>query len=174
MISERCPLGLSDEELSRWYDDDLPTARMEAIRVHSASCPACRERLAAFAEIGAGLRDLTPPPLDLARLLAGLLESPPPNALTSTPVQPSDATTRSPALMAFGDWRGRAGSGAAALALRRISLREPWANTTRRRRKSDRNPRPVVLCERLPIDDFRHRNVIAIRRLGLRQQRDRE
>lgn len=88
MISAICALGLSDDELSRWYDDDLPSARMEAIRAHSITCPACRERLAAFAEIGAGLRDLTPPPLDLARLLAGLPESPPPSAPTSTPVRP--------------------------------------------------------------------------------------
>ena len=72
MISAICPLGLSDDELSRWYDDDLPAARMEMIRAHRATCSACRERLAAFAEIGAGLRNLTPPPLDLARLLAGL------------------------------------------------------------------------------------------------------
>ena len=80
MISERCPLDLSDDELSRWCDDDLPTARMEAIRVHSVSCPACRERLAAFAEIGAGLRDLEPPPLDLARLLAHLPAASPDSA----------------------------------------------------------------------------------------------
>lgn len=88
MISEICSLGLSDDELSRWHDDDLPAARMEVIRAHSATCPACHERLAAFTEIGAGLRDLTPPPLDLARLLAGLPESSPPGAPASTPMQP--------------------------------------------------------------------------------------
>ena len=80
MISERCPLNLSDDELSRWHDDDLPIARMEAIRAHSASCPACRERLTAFAEIGAGLRGLEPPPLDLARLLAHLPAASPDSA----------------------------------------------------------------------------------------------
>jgi len=86
MISEICSLGLSDEELSRWYDDDLPAARIVVIHAHSATCPACRKRLAAFAEIGAGLRDLTPPPLDLARLLAGLPESPPASTPISTPI----------------------------------------------------------------------------------------
>ena len=80
MISERCPLNLSDDELSRWHDDDLPIARMEAIRAHSASCPACRERLTAFAEIGAGLRGLEPPPLNLARLLAHLPAASPDSA----------------------------------------------------------------------------------------------
>ncbi len=81
MISERCLLGLSDDELSRWYDDDLAPARMALIRTHIAACAACRERLVAFAEIGMGLRGLEPPPLDIARLLAGLHEA-------SSPITP--------------------------------------------------------------------------------------
>lgn len=60
MISERCLLGLSDDELSRWRDNDLNPARMALIRVHAATCAACRERLAALEAIGVGLRRLDP------------------------------------------------------------------------------------------------------------------
>jgi hypothetical protein len=84
MISARCSLGLSDEELSRWCDDDLNPTRMALIREHIATCAACRERLDAFEAIGVGLRGLEPPPLDLARLLADLHDTTSSAAATST------------------------------------------------------------------------------------------
>ncbi len=86
MISERCSLGLSDDELSRWHDDDLNPARMALIRTHAASCAACQERLSTLEAIGAGLRGLEPPPLDIARLLADLRDT------TSSAVAPSTST----------------------------------------------------------------------------------
>src|SRR5689334_19264888 len=84
MISAQCSLGLSDDELSRWRDDDLNPARMALIRMHIGICVACRERLAAFDEIGVGLRGLEPPPLDLARLLAELRDKTPAATAPST------------------------------------------------------------------------------------------
>jgi len=98
MISERCSLGLSDEELSRWRDDDLSPARMALIRAHIDACATCRERVAAFEKIGAGLRGLEPPPLDLARLLADVraTTSSVTATSTSTPVKlPDSAQHRS-------------------------------------------------------------------------------
>ena len=98
MISERCPLGLSDDELSRWHDDDLNPARMALIRAHVGACDACRERLAAFEAVGVGLRSLEPPPLDLARLLADVraTTSSVTATSTSTPVKlPASAQQRS-------------------------------------------------------------------------------
>jgi len=98
MISERCSLGLSDEELSRWRDDDLSPARMALIRAHIDACATCRERVAAFEKIGAGLRGLEPPPLDLARLLADVraTTSSVTATSTSTPVKlPAGAQHRS-------------------------------------------------------------------------------
>ena len=77
MISELCSLGLTDDDLSRWHDDDLSPVRMVQIRTHIAICAACRERLAAFETISVGLRALQPPPLDVERLMAGLRESSP-------------------------------------------------------------------------------------------------
>lgn len=77
MISDICPLGLTDEELSRWHDDDLSPARTAQIRTHAATCTHCRERLAAYEDIGVGLRALQPPPLDLERLMASLREASP-------------------------------------------------------------------------------------------------
>ncbi len=76
MISELCSLGLTDDDLSRWHDDDLSPVRMVQIRTHIAICAACRERLAAFETIGAGLRALQPPPSPLARLWRGWGERP--------------------------------------------------------------------------------------------------
>ena len=98
MISARCSLGLSDEELSRWCDDDLNPARMALIREHIATCAACRERVAAFEAIGVGLRGLEPPPFDLARLLADLHDTTSSAAATatSTPLRlPTSAPHRS-------------------------------------------------------------------------------
>lgn len=98
MISERCSLGLSDDELSRWHDDDLNPARMALIRTHTATCAVCQERLASLEAIGAGLRGLEPPPLDFARLLADLRDTTPSAAApsTSTPVRlPTNAPHRS-------------------------------------------------------------------------------
>lgn len=98
MISAQCSLGLSDDELSRWRDDDLNPARMELLRAHIGACAACRERLAAFEEIGVGLRGLEPPPLDIARLLADLRDTTSSAATTSTsaPVRlPTSAPHRS-------------------------------------------------------------------------------
>lgn len=88
MISQVCTLNISDDELSRWHDDDLAPARMALIRTHVATCPACRERLAAFEEIGARLRALKPPPLDFARLMADVQAA---AAASSTPVQRNSA-----------------------------------------------------------------------------------
>jgi hypothetical protein len=84
MISAQCSLGLSDDELSRWRDDDLNPARMALIREHTVACAACRERLAAFGAISVGLRGLEPPPLDLARLLANLRDTTSSAAATAT------------------------------------------------------------------------------------------
>lgn len=95
MISELCALGLSDDELSRWHDDDLAPARMALIRTHTATCAACRERLAAFEKIGAGLRNLQPPPLDIARLIASLHEAAPTTTATPEPTL-ARLTTRKP------------------------------------------------------------------------------
>lgn len=149
MISERCPLNLSDDELSRWYDDDLPTARMEAIRVHSASCPACRERLAAFAEIGAGLRDLTPPPLDLARLLANLPAASPERAPRPIPLE---ARRRGPRR----SWRVMTGAaGLAAVLLLSLFAGYLFANHGRTRpgavARATATPSPLFSASDFPL-----------------------
>ncbi len=102
MISEICSLGLSDDELSRWHDDDLSPARVALIRAHLGSCSACRERLASFEAIGVGLRSLQPPPLDVERLLANLHQTAPLSApsplMPITPQMPE----RSPRRIATG------------------------------------------------------------------------
>lgn len=149
MISERCPLNLSDDELSRWYDDDLPTARMEAIRVHSASCPACRERLAAFAEIGAGLRDLTPPPLDLARLMANLPAASPERAPRPIPLE---ARRRGPRR----SWRVMTGAaGLAAVLLLSLFAGYLFANHGRTRpgavARATATPSPLFSASDFPL-----------------------
>jgi hypothetical protein len=98
MISAQCSLGLSDDELSRWHDDDLSPARMALIRTHAATCATCQERLAALAAIGVGLRGLEPPPLGIARLLADLRDtaSSVATTATSTPARlPTNAPHRS-------------------------------------------------------------------------------
>lgn len=96
MISARCSLDLSDDELSRWRDDDLNPARMALIRSHRDACSACRERLAAFEEIGVGLRGMKPPPLDIAQLMAGLRDERQTASAGATPaVIPSRAQRRS-------------------------------------------------------------------------------
>lgn len=124
MISERCSLGLSDDELSRWHDDDLNPARMALIRAHIGSCAACQERLASLEAIGAGLRGLEPPPLDIARLLAGLRDTTSSAAATS-PSMPVKPPTRVP------HRSRRMVTGAAALAaVLVISLLAGWIFST--------------------------------------------
>jgi hypothetical protein len=95
MISAQCSLDLSDDELARWHDDDLNPARIALIRTHIGACAACRERLAALNAIGAGLRGLEPPPLDLARLLEDLRDTIPSAAPSSMPT-PVRLPTSSP------------------------------------------------------------------------------
>lgn len=104
MISDLCTLGLTDDELSRWHDDDLAPARMAQIRTHQATCAVCRERLAALEAIGNGLRSLQPPPLDIARLMADLHEAAPAATTTSVTALPgnSPATARRSRKMATG------------------------------------------------------------------------
>jgi len=83
MISAQCSLGLSDDELARWRDEDLSPARMAQLRAHIATCAGCQRRVAAYEEIGSGLRSLTPPPLDVERLMANLRAAMPAATTTS-------------------------------------------------------------------------------------------
>lgn len=87
MITNTCSLGLTHDELSRWHDDDLSPARMALIRTHIGTCATCQQRLDDFEEIGIGLRSLTPPPLDVERLMASLSATVPTATPTPTPAR---------------------------------------------------------------------------------------
>lgn len=80
MAKQRLPCSISDAELLRYEDGDLPAERHAALDEHVASCCACQERLAASVEIGRLLRPIRQQdtnPAGEARLLAHLRQHQP-------------------------------------------------------------------------------------------------
>ena len=147
MISGLCSLGLTDDDLSRWHDDDLSLARMALIRTHIATCAACRERLAAFETIGVGLRALQPPPLDVERLMAGLRE------LSPASLSATSLSARRHALTPRRSWRLVTGAASLA-AVVVLSLLAGYLFTTHGRPFiGSGSPRPplVIPLEYMPM-----------------------
>src|SRR5688572_15877922 len=70
----------SDQLIRRYLDGELTPAAAEDLRDHLASCPRCRNQLAAIQQLDARLRSLdqlTPPPDFAARVRAQVAALPP-------------------------------------------------------------------------------------------------
>lgn len=66
-----CPAGVTAQTLSAWRDDTLPPAEAGRLMAHCASCVACQERLARYADLAVMLRAQPLPGPD-GRLVEGV------------------------------------------------------------------------------------------------------
>lgn len=96
--------GLDPVLISAYHDDALDDAERRLVEEHLARCPSCRERLAAYATLGGGIRaGIDPPvPASLDARAAKLLK-------TRSTVRRVDTRARAPAPRGglIGGWAGR-------------------------------------------------------------------
>ncbi len=73
-VTTPCPEAMSSQTLSAWIDGGLPETGATRLRAHVTTCPACQERVRAYAQVRSivgGQRIPAAPPVDIAAVRAG-------------------------------------------------------------------------------------------------------